>query len=85
MLHTWFGLEKNVNILWYVLLVEHLVIGIQVGIKFVIPDMPKALKKLLMRHILELEHFYDIKSTEKPSAKEKAKAVEELSQKEKAL
>lgn len=50
-----------------------------------IPDMPKALKKLVMRHILELEHFYDIKSTEKPSAKEKAKAVEELSQKEKAL
>lgn len=47
--------------------------------------MPIALKKLLMRHVLELEHFYDIKSGEKPTAREKAKAVEEMSSKQKAL
>jgi len=27
-LHIWFGLKEDANILWYVLLVEHLVIGI---------------------------------------------------------
>ena len=47
--------------------------------------MPIALKKLLMRHVLELEHFYDIKSGDKPSAKEKANSIEEMSQKQKAL
>jgi len=47
--------------------------------------MPIALKKLLMRHVLELEHFYDIKSVDKPTAREKAKAVEEMSSKQKAL
>ena len=50
-----------------------------------IPDMPISLKKLIMRHVLELEHFYDIKSGDKPTAKEKAKAVEELSSKQRAL
>ena len=43
--------------------------------------MPISLKKLIMRHVLELEHFYDIKSGDKPTAKERAKAVEELSSK----
>ena len=38
-----------------------------------------------MRHVLELEHFYDLKSGDKPTAKEKAKAVEELSSKQRAL
>ena len=52
-------------------MIEHLVIAIQVGIKFVIPDMPKALKKLLMRHVLELEHFFDIKTGDKSTALEK--------------
>jgi len=66
-------------------LFEHIIILIQVGIKYVIPDMPIALKKLLMRHVLELEHFYDIKSSDKPTAREKAKAVEEMSSKQKAL
>jgi hypothetical protein len=83
-LNGWFGLT-NADILWYVLLIEHVVIAIQIAIKFVIPDMPKALKKLLMRHVLELEHFFDIKSGDKPTALEKAKGVEELSQKQNAL
>jgi len=47
--------------------------------------MPIAVKKLLMRHVLELEHFYNIKSQDKPTAKDKAQAVEQLSLKEKAL
>jgi len=41
----------------------------------VIPDMPKALKKLVMRHVLELEHFFDIKTGEKSTALEKEKGV----------
>lgn len=47
--------------------------------------MPIAVKKLLMRHVLELEHFYNIKSHDKPTAKDKAQAIEQLSLKEKAL
>lgn len=47
--------------------------------------MPIAVKKLLMRHVLELEHFYNIKSQDKPTAKDKAQAVEQLNMKEKAL
>lgn len=72
---TWFKV-KDSEILWYVLLIEHIVIAIQIGIKFVIPDMPKQLQKLVMRHILELEHFFAIKSSELPTALEKRKGVE---------
>lgn len=43
--------------------------------------MPIALRKMLMRHVLELEHFFDIKTGDKSTALEKQKGVEELSAK----
>ena len=64
MLQGWFGVP-DYQIIWYILLIEHLVIGFLLTIKFVIPDTPRELSKIIQSIKLELDRFHGLNLQQK--------------------
>jgi len=64
MLQGWFGVPDH-QIIWYILLIEHLVIGFLLTIKFVIPDTPRELTKIIHSIKLELDRFHGLNAHKK--------------------